>query len=188
MRRLKAERGLNNIKPGVNDTADALFAAIKASHFEVSPSMLFAIAYIREGEPFVLRERASGAAAAARRLAQAKEEEKLQNSLRATGDAAPATLRIASRRGVQDVTNLIWKLDLALQDEAKYDSLLDSYNTERKPIGARVECASLRNLRSHGLVMNAALSLKHRQLARAELGRTQALLRPHTTKGLAGPR
>lgn len=43
----------SEIIPGVNDTADALLAAIKASHPEVSPSTLFAVASILEGEPFV---------------------------------------------------------------------------------------------------------------------------------------
>jgi myo-inositol-1-phosphate synthase len=42
-----------DIIPGVNDTADHLLAAIKASHAEVSPSTLFAVAAILEGEPFV---------------------------------------------------------------------------------------------------------------------------------------
>ncbi|KAJ7652392.1 hypothetical protein DFH06DRAFT_1331030 [Mycena polygramma] len=43
----------SDIIPGVNDTADNLLAAIKASHSEVSPSTLFAVAAILEGEPFV---------------------------------------------------------------------------------------------------------------------------------------
>ena len=43
----------SDIIPGVNDTADNLLAAIKASHAEVSPSTLFAVAAILEGEPFV---------------------------------------------------------------------------------------------------------------------------------------
>jgi myo-inositol-1-phosphate synthase len=38
---------------GVNDTADNLLAAIKSSHSEVSPSTVFAVAAILEGEPFV---------------------------------------------------------------------------------------------------------------------------------------
>ncbi|KAG5652068.1 hypothetical protein H0H81_006423 [Sphagnurus paluster] len=38
---------------GVNDTADNILAAIKTSHSEVSPSSLFAVAAILEGEPFV---------------------------------------------------------------------------------------------------------------------------------------
>ncbi|CAA7260317.1 unnamed protein product [Cyclocybe aegerita] len=43
----------SDIIPGVNDTAGNLLAAIKASHSEVSPSTLFAVAAILEGEPFV---------------------------------------------------------------------------------------------------------------------------------------
>ncbi|KAJ7178571.1 hypothetical protein C8R43DRAFT_1117946 [Mycena crocata] len=43
----------SDIIPGVNDTADNLLAAIKGSHSEVSPSTLFAVAAILEGEPFV---------------------------------------------------------------------------------------------------------------------------------------
>ena len=43
----------SDIIPGVNDTADNLMNAIKVSHAEVSPSTLFAVAAILEGEPFV---------------------------------------------------------------------------------------------------------------------------------------
>ncbi|KAG9308171.1 hypothetical protein JVU11DRAFT_12397 [Chiua virens] len=43
----------SDIIPGVNDTADNLLASIRSSHFEVSPSTLFAVAAILEGEPFV---------------------------------------------------------------------------------------------------------------------------------------
>ncbi|KIK05844.1 hypothetical protein K443DRAFT_638736 [Laccaria amethystina LaAM-08-1] len=43
----------SDIIPGVNDTADNLLASIKSSHSEVSPSTLFAVAAILEGEPFV---------------------------------------------------------------------------------------------------------------------------------------
>ena len=43
----------SDIIAGVNDTADNLLAAIKASHAEVSPSTLFAVAAILEGEPFI---------------------------------------------------------------------------------------------------------------------------------------
>jgi myo-inositol-1-phosphate synthase len=39
--------------PGVNDTADNLLNAIKTSHSEVSPSTVFAVAAILEGEPFI---------------------------------------------------------------------------------------------------------------------------------------
>ncbi|TFY65516.1 hypothetical protein EVJ58_g1925 [Rhodofomes roseus] len=78
------------------------------------------------------------------------------------GDAAhriPPWGALGMNTGVQDVANLIWKLDLALQDEAKYGALLDSYDTERKPIGERVGRTSLHNLRSHSLVMDAALGM-----------------------------
>jgi myo-inositol-1-phosphate synthase len=43
----------SEIIAGVNDTADNILAAIKDSHSEVSPSTLFAVAAILEGEPFV---------------------------------------------------------------------------------------------------------------------------------------
>lgn len=43
----------SDIIEGVNDTADNLLAAIRSSHAEVSPSTLFAVAAILEGEPFV---------------------------------------------------------------------------------------------------------------------------------------
>ncbi|KAG5349877.1 Inositol-3-phosphate synthase [Termitomyces sp. T112] len=43
----------SDIIPGVNDTADNILQAIKTSHSEVSPSSLFAVAAILEGEPFV---------------------------------------------------------------------------------------------------------------------------------------
>ncbi|KAJ7142023.1 hypothetical protein C8R43DRAFT_1199910 [Mycena crocata] len=43
----------SDIISGVNDTADNLLTAIKSSHSEVSPSTLFAVAAILEGEPFV---------------------------------------------------------------------------------------------------------------------------------------
>jgi len=43
----------SDIIPGVNDTANNLLASIRSSHSEVSPSTLFAVAAILEGEPFV---------------------------------------------------------------------------------------------------------------------------------------
>ncbi|KAH9485802.1 Inositol-3-phosphate synthase [Psilocybe cubensis] len=43
----------SDIIPGVNDTKENLLAAIKSSHAEVSPSTLFAVAAILEGEPFI---------------------------------------------------------------------------------------------------------------------------------------
>ena len=43
----------SDIIPGVNDTTDSLLTSIRSSHPEVSPSTLFAVAPILEGEPFV---------------------------------------------------------------------------------------------------------------------------------------
>ncbi|KAI5116774.1 hypothetical protein M0805_008729 [Coniferiporia weirii] len=43
----------SDIIPGVNDTADNMLASIKASHAEVSPSSVFAVASILEGVPFI---------------------------------------------------------------------------------------------------------------------------------------
>lgn len=42
-----------DIIPGINDSAENILAAIKTSHSEVSPSTVFAVAAILEGEPFV---------------------------------------------------------------------------------------------------------------------------------------
>ncbi|KAH0828938.1 hypothetical protein J3R83DRAFT_2362 [Lanmaoa asiatica] len=67
IRRFKAENQLDrvvvfwtanterysDIIPGVNDTADSVLTSIRSSHSEVSPSTLFAVAAILEGEPFV---------------------------------------------------------------------------------------------------------------------------------------
>ncbi len=43
----------SDLIPGVNDTADNILNAIKTSHSEVSPSSVFAVAAILEGEPFI---------------------------------------------------------------------------------------------------------------------------------------
>jgi len=42
-----------DIVPGINDTADNLLAAIKASHEEISPSTIYAVACILEGTSFI---------------------------------------------------------------------------------------------------------------------------------------
>lgn len=82
------------------------------------------------------------------------------------GDAAhkiPPWGALGMNTGIQDVQNLVWKLQLALDDEKKYDRLLTSYDTERRPLGQRVGQSSLHNLRSHALVMDAALGIKPEQ-------------------------
>lgn len=78
------------------------------------------------------------------------------------GDAAhriPPWGALGMNTGIQDVQNLVWKLELALKDPARYEGLLESYDIERRPIGRRVGLSSLHNLRSHGLVMDAALGM-----------------------------
>ncbi|RSL98983.1 hypothetical protein CEP52_009989 [Fusarium oligoseptatum] len=78
------------------------------------------------------------------------------------GDAAhriPPWGALGMNTGIQDVQNLIWKLERALSDEKKYDSLIDSYDTERRPIGERVGLTSLKNLRMHREVMDMALGI-----------------------------
>lgn len=56
------------------------------------------------------------------------------------GDAAhrhPPSNGLGSNTCIQDSYNLAWKLDLVLRDLAD-DSLLDSYNAERQPVGKQV--------------------------------------------------
>ncbi|KAG8156772.1 hypothetical protein KVR01_013377 [Diaporthe batatas] len=85
------------------------------------------------------------------------------------GDAAhriPPWGALGMNTGIQDAQNLVWKLQMALEDEEKYAQLLTSYDTERRPLGHRVGQSSLHNLRSHALVMDAALGIKPEQCPR----------------------
>lgn len=82
------------------------------------------------------------------------------------GDAAhriPPWGALGMNTGIQDVQNLVWKVQMALEDEKKYENLLTSYGTERRPLGQRVGQSSLHNLRSHALVMDAALGMSPAQ-------------------------
>ena len=63
------------------------------------------------------------------------------------GDAAhrhPPTGGLGLNCGVQDVHNLAWKLAAVLHGRA-VDALLDSYETERRPIAAFYTAHSLEN-------------------------------------------
>ncbi len=64
------------------------------------------------------------------------------------GDAAhrhPPTNGLGSNTSMQDSYNLAWKLALVLQGKAD-DSLLDSYNAERQPVGKQVVDRAIRSL------------------------------------------
>ena len=61
---------------------------------------------------------------------------------------------------IQDADNLIWKLALALErPNESGERLLDSYDTERRPIGERVAKTSLYNMQAHALVLDQAIGL-----------------------------
>lgn len=78
------------------------------------------------------------------------------------GDAAhriPPWGALGMNNGIQDVNNLVWKIELALKDEKKFNSLLESYDLERRPVGRRVGQASLHNMRRHAFIMDAALGM-----------------------------
>ncbi|EON96098.1 putative fad-binding monooxygenase protein [Phaeoacremonium minimum UCRPA7] len=78
------------------------------------------------------------------------------------GDAAhkiPPFGALGMNTGIQDIYNLVWKLGFALKDEQACEGLLQSYDTERRPIGRRVGESSLHNMLSHGLVMDVALGM-----------------------------
>lgn len=63
--------------------------------------------------------------------------------------------------GLSDAQNLIWKLGLALKsgNPSKYDTLLNTYETERKPIATRVAENSLSNMRNHGGLIDKAIGI-----------------------------
>lgn len=78
------------------------------------------------------------------------------------GDAAhkiPPWGALGMNTGIQDAQNLIWKLGIALQDENKYDRLLNTYDAERRSIGKSVDVWSLSNLLNHGSVLDVALGI-----------------------------
>lgn len=80
------------------------------------------------------------------------------------GDAAhrmPPWGALTINTGLQDVPNLAWKLAmvLAAENQEQYDTLLDSYEEERRPIALRVLDVSRRDLRNHYMIMDRALGI-----------------------------
>ncbi|KAL4881168.1 FAD binding domain-containing protein [Aspergillus karnatakaensis] len=82
------------------------------------------------------------------------------------GDAAhcvPPWGALGLNTGAQDVQNLVWKLALSLNHEARgegqMNGLLDTYEEERRPIALRVANTSLSNMRNHALAMDRALGI-----------------------------
>ncbi|MFG1922384.1 FAD-dependent monooxygenase [Cryptosporangium sp. NPDC048952] len=77
------------------------------------------------------------------------------------GDAAhriPPWGALGLNTGVQDVHNLTWKIAAALADPS-LSGLLDTYETERRPIALSVARTSLHNFQNHGGVVDVALGL-----------------------------
>ncbi len=77
------------------------------------------------------------------------------------GDAAhriPPWGALGLNTGVQDVHSLVWKVAAALADPALLP-LLDTYETERRPIALTVAANSLANFQAHGGVVDVALGL-----------------------------
>lgn len=94
------------------------------------------------------------------------------NRIFLVGDAAhriPPWGALGMNTGIQDVQNLIWKLELAIKASPneeggkKFEKLLDTYEIERQPIGKRVGISSLHNCRNHAGVMDAALGVSTSQ-------------------------
>ena len=73
------------------------------------------------------------------------------------GDAChrfPPTGGLGMNTGIQDVHNLVWKLEAVIRDQAD-PVLLDSYERERKPIAQRNTDQSVGNLMKMGMIDDA---------------------------------
>jgi len=87
------------------------------------------------------------------------------------GDAAhriPPWGALGLNTGAQDADNLAWKLAAALRDP-RLAPLLDSYETERRPIAEAVAASSLHNFSNHGDLIDTAIGLDEGWPALADL-------------------
>lgn len=85
------------------------------------------------------------------------------------GDAAhrfPPSGGMGLNTGVGDAHNLAWKLSHVMRDDAD-ESLLDTYESERRPVAARNAQASLENAMRMGEVFKALATPGHPGLAEA---------------------
>jgi 2,4-dichlorophenol 6-monooxygenase len=83
-----------------------------------------------------------------------------QGNIFLAGDAAhrhPPTTGLGLNSAIQDAHNLAWKLALVLNGKAD-ESLLDSYETERRPVAARNVSWALLTFQNH-LVIDAGIGL-----------------------------
>ncbi|MFT3802117.1 MAG: FAD-dependent monooxygenase [Burkholderiaceae bacterium] len=88
------------------------------------------------------------------------------------GDAAhemPPTGGFGMNTGVQDVQNLAWKLAAVLRGRAG-DTLLDTYDAERRPVGTAVTHASLLNALSMGRTARQSQAVLPRREFLNEIG------------------
>jgi 2,4-dichlorophenol 6-monooxygenase len=73
------------------------------------------------------------------------------------GDAVhrhPPTNGLGSNTSIQDAYNLAWKLALVLKDKAA-PSLLESYDSERVPVGRQVVKRAIDSIESYGAIFKA---------------------------------
>ncbi|GKZ28500.1 hypothetical protein AbraIFM66950_008358 [Aspergillus brasiliensis] len=99
------------------------------------------------------------------------------------GDAAhriPPWGALGLNSGIQDAYNLIWKLGIAVRGDCapRWDRLLDTYETERRPIALRVARTSLHNLRSHSSVMDRALGITPQNVEETNVRALQSFFNP----------
>jgi 2,4-dichlorophenol 6-monooxygenase len=78
------------------------------------------------------------------------------------GDAAHRIIpwgALGLNTGVQDTSNIAWKLALAVYSPKEFGSLLGSYNAERRPLAITVAKHTKRNFEAHERTVDASIGL-----------------------------